>query len=219
MTDRIIIIEHHASVVNGYLNWLQPEADMKVLGDADHPEKALSQFKPIAQNVTAIISDHSFSQTDVISAYIPTLRQTFPNAAILIITGWDFPHVYRELEEHGVDGILTKDDDRDCLLMALRTLRMGGPFYSNRVRQMLRRADPAQLAYDALTPMQQKVLDALGSGEPDKQVCDRLCIAASTLDNHRTAVFSVLKEYGFNIRSKSELVAWHAEHRTRRTGG
>lgn len=219
MTDKIniLIIEHHLPTIEGYIQWTQSEEDMHVLGHADHPQKAIQQFGIKANEVNVILSDHSFPDGTEIPTSIPSLTTTFSRAAIVVVTGYRMPSIFRALQAAKVDGILTKDDDRKCLLQAIRSVHQGATFQSRMVRDALDCSDPAHQAYNALTNAQQKAVELLATGAPDKQILDELCIARSTLDGHRTAIYETLRNHGFEVFSKSELVNWHREHRGTRS--
>lgn len=207
------ITEHHPSVVAGYTMWLGKETDIKLLGTAKHPKEALLQFATMDELPTVLIMDYSYAEDDTVVYYLGELRQACPNAAIMIITGYDLPHVLRIIHRAGVEGLVVKNDGEKGFIQCVRAIAAGGSFYSQTVRKHVGQGLKIEAVIRDLSDKQKQVLLELASGQPDKILCDKLNVANSTLDNYRTAIYTKLRDQGYEVYSKPELVQWYNNHK------
>lgn len=211
-TIHVHITEHHLSVVAGYKLWLGKEHDLNLLGTCGHPAETLEQGSTMNPKPDVFILDYSFGEKDTIIPYIPEFRTQFPDSSLMVATGFDMPHVIRSLYAAGADGLITKDNSSAAFIQCIRALASGGLFYCKRTRQYIEEANTLDDLLNALTPSEKKVMAELATGKPDREITETLQMAASTLDNHRTKIFLKLREHGFIIYSKAELVGWYNQH-------
>lgn len=211
---RIFIIEDHPSVTNGYIQWLNGHNDLLHVGDATHPKQAIGQLHAIAELPDVLIMDFSFPNEDTILPYIEKLRELAPLTGMMVITSHDRPDILRKIVAANMDGILTKDEGQDGFIQCIRSVVAGGSYQGKRVREALRTISPAKRAYDSLTQTEKRVLQLLATGKPDKHLTDLLGIAESTLDNHRTAIFTKLRAQDIEVHAKAELAVWYAQHQS-----
>ena len=158
--------------------------------------------------------DFSFGNEDTILSYIEKLCELAPLAGMMVMTSHDSPDILRKIAATNVDGLLTKDECREGFIQCIRSVAAGGSYQGRRVRESLRTTSPARRAFDSLTPAQKNILQLLATGQPDKQLTDALGIAASTLDNHRTAIFEKLRAQDIPVYAKAELAVWYARHQS-----
>lgn len=199
-------------MVEGYRNWLATDPSFVMLGHASDPVRARGVLHALPELPQVLLLDYSYPDGSTIIDHLHGLRELAPLAAMVVITSYDRPDILRTIDAAGVDGLLTKDDNRECFLQCITAVAAGNACHSQRVRAALRTSDPVRDALEALTPAQRSALPLLASGMPDKEVAARLAIAASTLDGHRTAILDKLRQHGFKVFSKAELAVWHARH-------
>lgn len=207
------ITEHHQSVVAGYKLWLGKEVDLKLLGTAKHPEEALLQLKDKQEKPDVMIMDYSFGENDNVVSYLHEIRSTCPDTAIMVITGYDMPHILRSIHKAGVEGLIIKDDGAKGFIQCIRAIASGGVFCSQSVRKQIEKVSTVDTLMQTLSDKQKIVLIQLATGLPDKVLCDKLNIAPSTLDNYRTALYAKMRDKGFEVFSKAELAAWYTAHK------
>lgn len=211
-TIHIHITEHHLSVVAGYKLWLGKENDLNLVGTSRHPAETMEEARAMNPKPDVFILDYSFGENDTIIPYIPEFRAQFPDSSLMVATGYDYPHVIRSLHAAGADGLITKDNAAGAFIQCIRALASGGIYYCKKSRQYIEEANKLDDLIGSLTPSQKRVLAELATGKPDREICSTLNMAPSTLDNHRTRLFLKLREHGFVIYSKAELVNWYNQH-------
>lgn len=202
------ITEHHKSVISGYKLWIGKETDFKLIGTSAHPEEAVKDCANMTRKPDVLILDYVFGEQTIIP-YIAPLKNACPDAGLMAVTGYDLPYVIRALHGAGIDGIITKDEGADGFIQCIRAVAAGGIYQSQVVRQYLQEENKILDLLASLTPAEKKVLRQLATGMPDSEVRQTLGIAASTLDNHRTNVFTKIRKHGFEVFSKAELVGWY----------
>lgn len=210
---KVHITEHHHSVVAGYKLWLGKEADMKLLGTAVHPREALAQLNSNSTQPDVLIMDYSFGEDDNVISFLDEIRKTYPDTAVMVITGYHLPHILRAIHRAGVDGLIIKDDGAEGFIQCIRAIASGGVFFSQSVRKHIEKEAKADVLMRSLSSKQKEVLLQLATGLPDKLLCEELNIAPSTLDNYRTNIYTKLREQGFGVFSKAELVGWYNDHK------
>lgn len=206
------ITEHHLSVVAGYKLWIGKEHDLNLVGTAKHPSNTIEQASDMSPKPDVFILDYSYGENDSIIPYIPEFRAQFPDSSLMVATGYDFPHIIRSLHAAGADGLITKDNAAGAFIQCIRALASGGLYYCKKSRQFIEEVNKLDDLMASLTPSQKRVLAALATGKPDREICSTLNMATSTLDNHRTRLFLKLREHGFVIYSKAELVKWYNQY-------
>jgi len=211
-TINVHITEHHISVITGYKLWLGKESGFNLSGTSSHPADTLekaSSMKPIPD---VFVLDYSFDEDDTVVPYVSKFRNQFPHSSLMVVTGYNIPHVIRSLYKSGVDGIITKDNGAGTFIQCLRALAVGGVFYCKTIRKYISSENKVIGLINSLTPMEIKVMTELAKGLTDKDVQEALNLAPSTLDNHRTRLFQKLRQHGYYIRTKAELVNWKNKH-------
>lgn len=211
-TINVHITEHHLSVVAGYKLWIGKEHDFHLVGSAKHPAQTMEEASTMNPKPDVFILDYSFGENDTIIPYIPEFRAQFPDSSLMIATGYDYPHVIRSLHAAGADGLITKDNPASAFIQCIRALASGGLYYCKKSRQYIAEVNKLDDLLKALTPSEKRVMTELATGKPDREICSTLNMAPSTLDNHRTRLFLKLREHGFVIYSKAELVKWYNQY-------
>jgi len=127
-----------------------------------------------------------------------SLRQQFPDAAIVVVSGVDSVDAMREARVKGARGYVVKNVSPDTLLAALRQVLQGECYFPlidewSDSRTMVR-----------LTPRQRDVLDLLYQGRTNKEIALRLGMSDNTVRTHLAALFRVL---GVNTRTEAARAA------------
>lgn len=124
---------------------------------------------------------------------LKSLRQHFPDAAIVVVSGVESVDAMREARVKGARGYVVKNVSPDTLLAALRSVLQGESYFPLiddlcDGRAMVR-----------LTPRQRDVLEQLCQGRTNKEIALRLGMSDNTVRTHLAALFRVL-----GVRTRTE---------------
>ncbi|KAB2899368.1 MAG: response regulator transcription factor [Burkholderiaceae bacterium] len=129
------------------------------------------------------------------------LRETFPQARIVLVSASVAPDAVREARTRGADGFLPKSASGEDILEAISLALSGRPCFP--AANTPAPPPPGQSA-PALTARQLDVLNLLCTGKPNKVIARDLGLSENTVRVHVTAIFAQL---GVNSRSAALLSA------------
>ncbi|WUP39647.1 LuxR C-terminal-related transcriptional regulator [Streptomyces europaeiscabiei] len=123
------------------------------------------------------------------------------------------------LLQHGVNGILLREDSVDHLHWAVRAAAAGGlalaPTAAAFVTEQCARPDrlteetvAARKLVDALSPREREILRFLEKGLSNSHMADALTISGHTVKDHVRAVYAKL---GVDNRVQAARIAWQAD--------
>jgi two-component system response regulator NreC len=110
----------------------------------------------------------------------------------------------------GVKGYLLKESAEKDLLLAIKTVTQGRPFFSRAIGETLLEDYVRVLkqkglsdTFDLLTPREKEVLQLLAEGKTNKDVATTLDISPYTVESHRTNLMQKL-----NLHNTAEIVLY-----------
>jgi DNA-binding NarL/FixJ family response regulator len=201
----ILIAEDHVVVRESIRQFLEREAELKVVGEASDGEEAVqlaSQLKP-----DVIIMDISMPKLNGIEA-TKQIKAQQPSATILILTAYDYEQYIFPLLEAGAAGYLLKDVSSRELVNAIETVYRGEavlhPTVARKVMARLRqtKVEPtAGHASDLLTEREIAILKMAAKGMSNNDIADELHLSARTIESHLASIFNKL-----GVGSRTEAV-------------
>lgn len=171
---RILIVDDHPVVRAGFGAIVAGEADMVVAGEAGDGETAINLFFQLGPDVVLMnLGLPGIHGSDA-------MRKIYgvnPNARILAISGSSGEeHIHRALKA-GAKGYLSKDAAPAEILSAIRAVCAGRPHIPPGVAQALARRSE----YEALTPREIDVLEAIARGFTNKEIAAEMTVSESTI--------------------------------------
>jgi DNA-binding NarL/FixJ family response regulator len=137
-----------------------------------------------------------------------TIREGCPDTRVLALSNFEDRSYVLRMVEAGASGYLLKNVGLDGLVLAMRTVMAGRPYYSSEVAILLmdaRLRAGGPLGSDRLTLREREVLQMILAGWKDREIAARWFVAKRTVDKHRQNLMSKL-----GVRSSMELAAWAA---------
>jgi len=197
---RVLLVDDHALVRQGFRRILEAEPDIEVVGEAADGRQAIQLAGATQPDV--IVMDVAMPGLNGIEATRRILAEN-PRVRILALSVHKDSVYVREILRAGASGYLLKDAfDRD-LLAAVRALARGESFLSPAVTEAVlsdyRRQ--ARDPLDLLTSREREILQLLAEGKTNKEIASLLNISVYTVDAHRGHIMEKL-----NLHSLSELV-------------
>lgn len=186
---RVMILEDHQAIIDGYLYRLSQAPDMVVsaaLMNGEELEAALER-----QSADVLLADVQVPASAKnpnpypILHVIPHLLEIYPELAVVVISMHSQRALVRALREAGVSGYILKDDRAAMLDLPaiIRLVHGGGIYFSQAVARLLMAA-PGE-GESLLTARQAEVLSycAAYPEVTTTQVAQQLHIAPSTVRN------------------------------------
>jgi len=152
---------------------------------------------------------------------IAWLHERQPQAAMVVVSGWQTEEVIVAALQAGAVGYLLKERDDLELGLALRSIERGGapidPFIARRILAMLSQPAPAASrdpaparqneAPPALSPREREILRLVAQGLSNREMAERLAISRLTVECHTKNIYRKLV-----VGSRTEAVFQARRH-------
>src|ERR671917_913322 len=219
---RLLIVDDHDLVRDGYQRMLDREPDLQVVGEASNGREAVELCRELRPDL--VLMDVRMPEMDGIEA-TRKIKSELPTISILIVTTYDNPDYLFEAIEAGAAGYVLKDAPRSQLLDAVRrTLNGESPLNQELAMQLISRfsrrahglrepagspaaSQPRGAAAsppEALTPRELEVLGLLARGKSNPQIAQELTISRATAKTH---VERIIGKLGVSDRTQAALRA------------
>ncbi|MDQ8198419.1 response regulator transcription factor [Pelagicoccus enzymogenes] len=194
---RILLVEDHAIVREGFRNLLELEESFEVVGEAPDGRTAIALAHKLAPDV--IVMDIAMPGLNGFEATRQIL-QAAPDARILALSAHgDDEYVYH-MRELGAAGFLLKQSSGEALTSAINEIAAGRSYFSPAIQQRLSRAEHKDRqdgirsgkAKRSLTAREAEVLQLVAEGAANKQVAAELGISIKTVEKHRQKLMDKL---------------------------
>jgi DNA-binding NarL/FixJ family response regulator len=196
---RVLIADDQQLVREGLHLLLDLIPDICVAGEARDGIEAVEQAQRLKPDV--VLVDVQMPKLDGVAA-TRKVRETCPDAQVIILTTFDDDEYIFEGLRAGAVGYLLKDVPSEQLALAIRAAARGEAFIHPLVtrkvvaeltrlteREHVRREQPL---VDPLSPREMEVLGLLAEGLSNQEIAERLVIAPGTTKNHVSNILSKL---------------------------
>jgi DNA-binding NarL/FixJ family response regulator len=194
---RILVVDDHPLIREGLSSLIQQRRDMRLVGAAADGHHAVKLFREHGPDVT--LMDLGLPGLDGVAA-IRAIRREFPAARILVLTMRQGDEDVHQALEAGARGYLLKGatgaEIIDAILAIHRGLKHIAPQAASALVERVGSSD--------LTAREQQVLEAMASGQPNKEIAARLGISEATVKAHVT---SILDKLGVTDRTQAVTCA------------
>ncbi len=184
---RVLLVDDHAVVREGYQRLLERAPDIEVVGEASSATGAYQAFCRLAPNV--VVMDISLPDTSGIEA-IRRLLARDSAARVLAFSIHDEPVFAERAFRAGAAGYVTKASAPEVLVDAVRKVARGETFLSSDIAQALAlgrlRGGEPDLA--CLSVREFEIVRRLAQGHTIRAIAESLCLSAKTVSNHQSAI-------------------------------
>lgn len=193
MSIRVLLVDDHAVVREGYRRLLERTGDIEVVAESESAEEAYRAFCDLAPDV--VVMDINLPGTSGIEI---TRRITTrePSARVLVFSMHDDAMFASRALQAGARGYITKASAPDVLVDAIRAVAVSKVYLSQDVAQQLAlQAIPGQqLPLNNLSPREFEVFRLLAEGRSVADIASTMRLSQKTIANYQS-----------NIRQKLEL--------------
>lgn len=203
---KVLIVDDHDLVRNGFAAMLRGEPEITVLGKAADGEEAIAQALKLKPDV--VMMDLQMPGVNGLQATQEICRQ-LPGTAVLIVTGRDDEANPAMLLRAGALGYVTKDIGLSQLLVALRKVARGQQYFSD--QEVARQAKTGKRngsgLFTGLSGRELEICQHVIAGRKPKEIASRLYITSKTVNTYRYRIFEKL-----GIRTDVELTRLAISH-------
>jgi DNA-binding NarL/FixJ family response regulator len=202
---KVILADDHPLIREGIRNRLQREIDIEIVGEASTGVEALEKTRTLKPDVLVLDMElPEMSGLEVAQA----LSKLKTGTKILGLSGYDNDQYVVKLLELGAAGYLTKEENVDRIVEAIRGIASGETgWLSRRAASALIRKSAAQQEavpnVALLSRREREVLLLLAEGMSNSQMAERLFVVPSTVKKHLTNIYEKL-----HLTSRAEAVWW-----------
>ncbi len=210
MTIRVVIVDDHTLVREGFRRLLESEPDIDVVAEAGDGVRAVAEAQ--AKRPDVVLMDIRMPALDGIEA---TRRITAhdPDIRVVILTTYDLDEYVYDAIRAGASGFLLKDSPPERLIEAVHVVAAGAAMLSPKVTRRLieefaqRPTRQASREFETLTGRERDVLGCLVLGQSNGEIADELFVSTATVKSH---VGSLLMKLG--LRDRVQAVIYAYEH-------
>jgi two-component system, NarL family, response regulator NreC len=207
MKCRVLIADDHGVVRKGLRLLLEQYPEIAVVGEASNGREAATMAATLCPEI--VVMDVAMPILNGIEAAEQILKDNSQIGIIMLTMHADESYVLRALRV-GVKGYLLKESAEKDLLLAIKTVTQGKPFFSRAIGETLLEDYVRVLkqkglsdTFDLLTPREKEVLQLLAEGKTNKDVATALDISPYTVESHRTNLMQKL-----NLHNTAEIVLY-----------
>lgn len=206
---RVIIADDHPIVRKGLCLTIEEDPELKVVAEAADGESALALIDQHRPDIAVL--DVDMPKLDGF-AVARELRRRKLNTKTVFLTLHTDQDIFREAIDLGVNGYILKDSAMEEIVVGLKAVAAGRPYYSSAVASPLlhKRASGEEHPVDRLTPAERRIMQAIAEGKSSKEIGAELSIHYRTVENHRT---NICRKLG--IEGASALVRYALQNKGR----
>jgi DNA-binding NarL/FixJ family response regulator len=201
---RILIVDDHPLIREGLSARISAQSDMHVCGEAGDVGQGFACF--VAENPDLTIVDLSLKTghgLDLIKQIVERSAQ----ARILVVSAYDETLYAERALRAGALGYIGKEECRESVISAIRTVLEGRRYLSPAMTQRLlgqaitgRDSTPAT-PFEKLSDRELQVFQLIGQGISSGVIAKQLHLSPHTIDTHREKI-----KLKLNLKSGAELM-------------
>jgi NarL family two-component system response regulator LiaR len=202
---RILVVDDHELVRQGFVALLAVKPGVEVVGEAADGKEAVELARSLLPDV--ILLDLVMPRKDGLEA-TKEIKAENPEARILIITSFaEDENVYRAVKA-GALGYLLKDSSPQALMRAIHDVYEGRlslhPDIAMKLIEELNRPSDAPPTADPLTEREVEVLKLVAKGLSNQEIAEKLVVSERTVGAH---VSNILTKLHLANRTQAALYA------------
>lgn len=205
MAVKIVIVDDHAMVREGFKQLLSLDASFEVVGEASDGYECLNLVNKT--NPDVILLDINMPNLDGLQTLRIMRQQNMNNKVIMLTIHNDVDYVIKAMS-YQCNGYVVKDSDFDTLKNAILAVNEGEIFVEPKLavslNSSLAKRDTKQDVISELTKRELDVLILLSSGMLNKEIAYKLNISERTVKNHISSMF---KKIGVSDRTQAAVFA------------
>jgi DNA-binding NarL/FixJ family response regulator len=210
MSIRVLVVDDQALVRAGFVKLLEPEPDLRVVGEAADGYEAVDAAARAQPDV--VLMDIRMPRLDGIEA-TRRIRAGARAPRVLVLTTYDLDEYVFDALKAGASGFLLKDAPADQLVAGLRVVAAGDallapPVTRRLIEEFARRPTPppeGPVELAELTAREREILVLVARGLTNAEIAGQLVLGESTVKTHVGNIFAKL---GLRDRVQAVVLAY-----------
>jgi two-component system invasion response regulator UvrY len=200
MAIRVLLVDDHAVVREGYRRLIEKHEGIEVVAEADGAASGYEAFKK--SNPDVVVVDISMPGRGGIDL-VRQIRQLDSSARILIFTMHAGATYAQQAFRAGARGYVTKSSPPEVLVSAIRDVFVGRPALCAEINQAIAASSLCDdiSAVDQLSPREFEVLRMILDAKSTDEIASAFNLSPKTVANYHSEIKSKL-----SVRSDIELV-------------
>jgi DNA-binding NarL/FixJ family response regulator len=203
---RVMLVDDHAVVREGYRRLLGLEADIQVVAECASADAAYDHLASTAEPPRVLVLDLSMPGRSGLDL-LRRIGLRWPQMRVLVFSMHDSAAMVSQALKAGAAGYVTKSSPPDDLVQAVRRVARGEHVVSSDVAESASGA-AGPPPHGALSVREYDVLRLLVQGLSVEQVAERMHLSAKTVANYQTIVRQKL-----GVANAVEMVHYAQQHR------
>lgn len=206
---RVLIVDDHELVRDGFKRMLSYEEDLEVVGEASNGREAVELCRRL--NPDLVLMDVRMREMDGLEA-TRVIKAEQPSVSVLVVTTYENADYLLEAIKAGAAGYVLKDASNQQLTNAMRRALEGeSPINQELATQLIQRlvregpqpAEPSPTTesgaatkpplLEKLTPRELEVLKLMAHGKTNQDIAERLFISEATAKVHVRHIIAKLR--------------------------
>ena len=201
---KVFIVDDHPIVRQGLVQLVDGEPDLAVCGHGDDAYQSLAAIRSARPDL--VLLDVSLKDADGLEL-LKEIKAFDADLRVLMLSMHDESLYAERALRAGANGYIMKQEAPHALLAAIRKVLEGQVYVSEKMgatllqRMVGGKKGIGQLPMDRLTDRELEVFRMIGSGLSVKEIADKLCLSAKTVEAHREHIKEKL-----NFKNSAELL-------------
>ncbi|WP_305463587.1 response regulator transcription factor [Photobacterium leiognathi] len=205
-TIKVVIVDDHQVVIDGFMARLQLEPDIDVIGTASNGIEALEVISQLDPDV--ILMDISMPIMNGIDA-TAQIKKQYPGAKVLMLTMHDNREYIMKVMQVGAMGYMLKEISAEKMVQAIKTVNQGATYFCETTSQTIFTQVAVPIAAPEVNPLSRReegILKHVAQGLSSKQIAKALDISYRTVETHRQNI-----KHKLDLHSTAELAKYALE--------
>jgi len=200
MAIRVLLADDHPAMRAGLRAILEKAPDIEIVAEAEdglEAQRLVAELRPDVLLLDLVMPGPRPCEIE------KWVRIHYPETATLVLTAHDRDGYLAEMIEAGAVGFLTKNEDGERLVEAIRRAARGEVLITGgQLARAGRWQEEVGQKRESLTARERVVLRLLAQGKTDREIAKALCIRLKTVGNH---VGRILDKLGVACRTEAAL--------------
>jgi DNA-binding NarL/FixJ family response regulator len=210
---QIVIADDHPIFRSGLRGIIETEAGMKVIGEAENGETALTNICQYEPDIAILDLDMPGKDGFAVARAIEERNLAVD---VIFLTMHNSESIFNAALNLGVKGYVLKDSAMPEIIDCIKAVVKGKKYVSPQLSSLLinRRSRANNFLQDKpalsdLTPAENQILNLIAAEKTSRQIADELFISIRTVDRHRANICLKL-----NLRGTNALVKFAVVHKS-----
>jgi DNA-binding NarL/FixJ family response regulator len=186
----VLLVDDHPIVRQGLTQLINQEPDLAVCAQAEDSSGAIHAIEVHRPDV--VVLDISLNGPDGL-AVLKDIRMSHGTLPVLVLSMHDESLYAERVLRAGANGYIMKQEATERVLEAIRRIRNGEVYVSDRIakrllRQMVNSPDSGKSPMEALTDRELAVFRLIGQGRGTREIADDLRVSIKTVESYQAHI-------------------------------